>query len=245
MSKLESAGKAYSACAKAVKSKSLTPAMPTAHESELLIGFGIASDWTRRAAALQPLTYNKRLMMRSAKTPAVTEMVRFSMAWSALNALFARPEIVNLFGGTSATSELSLLRYFIAHSGIPMAAISTHESNLRALLSVSVSSAVPGYALGTVLPSLQVLHEKFTPSAYRGRGVGKAIQDAISSNNYSTLDLASILYAMRNWSAHGALIGSSFRSVPRFKVFIGIIMEAISDIHSGVSSELLNKLQIT
>jgi len=87
-----------------------------------------------------------------------------------------------------------------------------------------------------------VLHEKFTPQPYRTKGVGKTIQDAITSRNYSLLDLATIIYAMRNWSVHGGLIGSSFRSVPRFNHFIATILAAISDIHAGVSRALLAKV---
>lgn len=240
--KLESAGKNYGACARAVQTKSATPINPTAQESELLIGFGIASDWVRRAAAMEPLQYNKRLMNKSAKSPAVAEMVRFTMAWSGLNALFARPEVVKVFGGTSATSELKLFQYFLSNSGLSAAAVGNYEITLRTLLAAPVNSAVPGYPPGTVLPTLQVLHEKFTPQPYRDKGVGKTIQDALTSGNYSLLDLATIIYAMRNWSVHGGLIGSSFRSVPRFNLFIATILAAISDVHSGVSSALLAKV---
>ncbi len=237
--KLESAGKIYGACARAVQTKSASPANPTARESELLIGFGIASDWVRRAAALEPLQYDKRLMNKSPKSPAVAEMIRFTMAWSGLNALFARPEIVKLFGGTSATSELNLFRYFLANSGLNSATIGGYESTLRALLSAPVTSTIPGYPPGAQFSSLQVLHEKFTPQPYRTKGVGNTVQNAISSGNFSLLDLATLVYAMRNWSVHGSLIGSSFRSVPRFNVFIGTVLAAISDVHVGVSGALL------
>ncbi|MGN8079206.1 hypothetical protein [Variovorax sp. 22077] len=240
--KLESAGKTYGACARAVQAGSATPTNPTAQESELLIGFGIASDWVRRAAALEPLQYDKRLMNKSPKSPAVAELVRFTMAWSGLNALFARPEVLKLLGGTSATSELKLFQYLLANSGLSAATIGGYENTLRALLSAPVISAIPGHPLGTAFPSLQVLHEKFTPRPYRTKGVGKTIQDAIHSGNYSLLDLATIVYAMRNWSVHGGLIGSSFRSVPRFNAFIGTVLSAIADVHAGVSGALLAKI---
>lgn len=240
--KLEAAGKTYSACARAVQAKSASPTSPTARESELLIGFGIASDWVRRAAALEPLHYDKRLMNKSAKSPAVAEMVRFTMAWAGLNALFARPEVVKLFGGTNATSELKLFQYLLSNSGLSAATVSAYETTLRALLSAPVTSTVPGHTPGTALPCLQVLHEKFTPQPYRAKGVGKTIQDAISSGSYALLDLSTIVYAMRNWSVHGGIIGSSFRSVPRFNTFIGTVLAATSDIHAGVSSKLLAKV---
>lgn len=240
--KLESVGRTYGACAQAIQSKSASPTTPTAQESELLIGFGIASDWVRRAAALEPLEFGKRLMNKSTKSPAFAEMVRFTMAWSGLNALFARPEIVKLLGNTNVKSELKLFQHFIANSGLSATTISGYESTLRVLLSTDVKSFVPGYAAGSTLPCLQVLHEKFTPQPYRGKGVGKAIQNAISTGNYSVLDLSTIIYAMRNWSVHGSLIGSSFRSVQRFNAFIGTVLAATADIHSGVSSNLLTKV---
>nr|WP_315255835.1 hypothetical protein [uncultured Duganella sp.] len=186
--------------------------------------------------------YDKRRMNKSSKSPSVSEMVRFTMAWSGMNALFARPEVVKLLGGTSAISELKLFEFFLSHSGLSAAVIINHESNLRALLSAVVTSTVPGYAPGTALPSLQVLHEKFTPHPYRNKGVGKTIQSAISTGNYTVLDLATIIYAMRNWSVHGALIGSSFRSVPRFNSFIGIVNAAVADVHVGVSGALITKI---
>jgi len=240
--KLEFAGKNYSNCARAVKSRSASPSNPTAQESELLIGFGIASDWVRRAAALEPLHYDKRLINNSDKSPAFAEMVRFTMAWSGLNALFARPEVVKLLGGISDTSELKLFQYLLANSGLGAATVSHYENTLRALLFASVKSVVPGHPPGTELPSLQVLHEKFTPGPYRNKGVGKTIQDAIISGNYSVLDLATIVYAMRNWTVHGSLLGSSFRSVPRFNLFIETVLEAVADVHAGVSSALLARV---
>jgi hypothetical protein len=191
---------------------------------------------------MEPLVYDKRRMNKSAKSPAVAEMVRFTMAWSAMNALFARPEVVLLLGGTSVTSELKLFQYFLSQSGLSATVIMKHESNLRALLTALVTSSVPGHAPGTALPSLQVLHEKFTPHPYRNKGVGKTIQSAIATGNYTLLDLATIVYAMRNWSVHGGLIGSSFRSVPRFNSFIGIVNAAVADVHVGISRALLAKI---
>ena len=178
-------------------------------------------------------------MNKSAKGPAITEMIRFTMAWSGLNALFARPEVLKLLGGTSATSELKLFEYLLINSGLSASAIAGYETTLRALLSSAVVSTLPGHLPGTALPCLQVLHDKFTPQPYRSKGVGKTIQDAISSGNYALLDLSTIVYAMRNWSVHGGVIGSSFRSVPRFNTFIGNVLAATSDIHVGVSNKLL------
>lgn len=242
-SDLELAGKNYSACARTTRSKCANPAAPSARESELLIGFGIASDWVRRAAAVKPLEYTKKLMNRSSKSPAVTEMLRFTMAWSSLNALFARPEILRLLGTRTTGGELDLFKILLVSSTFPMTtAAASFEANLRTLLATPVVSAVPGYAPGTPMPTVQVLHEKFTPAPYRTKGVGKTINTAISTGNITSLDLATIIYAMRNWSVHGGLIGSSFRSVPGFNAFIRTILAAVAEIHHGVSKTLLTKV---
>jgi hypothetical protein len=76
--KHEAAGKQYGNCSKRVSQYSATPGAPTARESELLIAFGIASDWTRRSAALQPLIYSKCLVNRSSKSPGVSQSMRFT-----------------------------------------------------------------------------------------------------------------------------------------------------------------------
>lgn len=241
-SNLKAAGKIYGACARKVQKNSASPATPTARESELLIGFGIASDWVRRSAALKPLKYTKPLMNKSTKSPAVTQMIRFTMAWSSLNALFARPEVLRLLGTTTRGSELTLFKVLLANSGLSTTTIATYEATLQNILAVNVKTTVPGHPVGTVLPTAQVLHEKFTPAPYRSRGVGRNIQAAIASGSMSTLDLATIVYAMRNWTVHGGLMSTSFRSVPRFNHFIRTILGATSEIHLGVSKELLRKV---
>jgi len=137
---------------------------------------------------------------------------------------------------------LDLFKFLIAKSGISASAISVHEQTLHSLLSSPVTSTVPGHPPGTTLPCLQVLHEKFTPTPYRTKGVGKKIQTAITTGSYAGLDLAAIIYSMRNWSLHGSAIGSSFRSVPRFKAFIATVLAALADVHHGIATELLKKV---
>ncbi|QNN47494.1 hypothetical protein H9L17_04975 [Thermomonas brevis] len=112
---LELAGKKYGECAKQLTSKSENPNEPTATESELLIAFGIASDWTRRAAALD-IDYSSRLMRRAKKTPSVSEMVRFGLAWSGMNALFSRNSIFDLLAIRAPKSELDRFKALVAIS---------------------------------------------------------------------------------------------------------------------------------
>ncbi|MEJ1936177.1 hypothetical protein WDZ92_38780 [Nostoc sp. NIES-2111] len=239
---LEVSGRNYGACAKAIQIKCANALAPSAKESELLIGFGIASDWVRRSAALQPLRYSKRLMNKSSKSPAVTEVIRFTMAWSGLNALFARPEVMKLLGLKMSGGELALFKSLLVASATPATKINAYKTTLHNVLARVRQSAVPGHPIGSQLTTLQVLHEKFTPAPYRSFGVGRAIQAAIQKQSMSQLDLATMIYAMRNWSVHGGLIGSSFGSVPGFNIFIGAILEATSEIHLNVSKQLLSKV---
>jgi len=239
---LQSTGKSYSECAKRVTAKCLNPKQPSATESELRIAFGIASDWTRRAASMRPIAYGNRLMNKSAKTPSVSEMIRFNLAWSGMNALFSRNSVISLFNPASPKSELDRFRLLYANSGVQPASMNVHLTNLHNILATPTLSAVPGHPIGASLPILQVLHEKYTPIQYQNMATGKLIVAALKSGNYAALDMPLLIYLMRNWSVHGGLLGSSFRSVPRFDLYIKTVSEALSIIHLGLSSELLKRV---
>lgn len=239
---LQAAGQIYGACARKVQTKCASHNAPTAQESELLIGLGIASDWARRAAALKPLQYTGKLMNKSTKSPAITEMIRFTMAWSGLNGLFARPAVLKLLGNKTSGTELELFRILLANSNLSPQRVAAHESVLQTILAANVTTTVPGHPPGTSLMTVQVLHEKYTPVAYQSMSIGKQMQRAIVNQSTTQLDLATLIYAMRNWSVHGSLVGSSFRSVPGFNRFINTIVEAISEVHLGVSKELLKNV---
>jgi len=239
---LETAGKLYGDCAKQVTSKCSDSDNPTAAESELRIAFGIASDWSRRAAAMRPIEYDSKLMNKSPKKHSVSEMIRFGLAWSAMNALFSRNSVVTLLESKLPTSELDRFRVFYNKSGVDAAKMSGMLTNLHNILATSTLSAVPGNSPGTSLPILQVLHEKYTPLQYQKAASGKLITAAVASGNYSKLDLPLLIYLMRNWSVHGGLLGSSFRSVPRFDLYIKTIALALSEVHVCIASVLRAKV---
>jgi hypothetical protein len=111
-------------------------------------------------------------------------------------------------------------------------------TNLHNILATTTLSAIPGNPPGTSLPILHVLHEKYTPLQYQKLSSGKLITAAVGSGNYSKLDLPLLIYLMRNWSVHGGLLGSSFRSVPRFDLYIKTIARALSEVHVCVASVL-------
>lgn len=236
------AGKAYSECAKNVTAKCLNPNQPTPIESELRIAFGIASDWTRRAALMQQIAYDSRLMNKSPKAHSVSEMIRFNLAWSGMNALFSRNSVMSLFNPTPPKSELDRFKLFYFNSRVSPAAMTSRLDNLHKILATPTQSVVPGHPIGNSLPILQVLHEKYTPIQYQNMATGKLIVAALKTGNYSALDMPLLIYLMRNWSVHGGLLGSNFRSVPRFNLYIRTVSEALSEVHLGLSAELLTRV---
>lgn len=235
---LELAGKKYGECAKQLTSRSQNSSEPTATESELLISFGIASDWTRRAAAIE-VDYNSRLMRRAKKTPSVSEMVRFGLAWSGMNALFSRDSIFDLLDIIAPRSELNRFKALVAVALTPATQLDSTATSLQNLLQSPTVSYVPGHASGTALPVLQVLHEKYTPTQYRSIATGKLIQKAIETGDYTSLDVPTLIYLMRNWIVHGGVLSSSFRSVLRFNSYISIISNSLALIHVQLSDKLL------
>jgi hypothetical protein len=236
-STLRLAGCSYGAAAKAITAKLGNPAAPSAIESERLIAFGIASDWTRRAAALSPLHYSALRMRNSRNAHSVSEMVRFNLSWSGMNAIFSRNSIFSLIGIQPPTSELKRFKALLAASNLPSGLLQNHLSALHAILQATTTSRVPGLPPGQN-PTLQVIHLKYTPVQYQHFATGTLISGALSSGNFAALDVPTLIYLMRNWSVHGGIIGSSFRSVPRFRHYIATISDALAQIHAHVAKHL-------
>lgn len=239
---LTQAGKNYGKCCRLVTANASNPDQPTAIESERLIGFGIASDWVRRAGALKPLEYNRRLLSRSNRSPGVTELIRFNLAWSGMNALFCRKSICDLLSTSSARGELARFKIFVRNANLSAQDVAIAERNLRNILDTQISTRIPGVPLGTPVTTLMALHSKYTPPDAQNRGASRTVGDALAAGSLAQLDLSTVIYLMRNWALHGALIDSSFRSVARFRSFIGIILANTAAIHHGVSNALLAKL---
>ena len=234
---LKSAYKNYGECAKSVTSR-LGGRDPNPTESELFIAFGIAVDWCRRASKLEPLTYNGKHLNRQKRSKGVTEIIRFNMVWSGMNALFARQSILDLLPTGPTNSELQRFRILFNHSGINAADVNANEKTLRNILSVPITTRIPGVPSGAPVTTLHALHYKYTPIEIQTRGVGKNIKRALDTQNYSSLDLPILIYSMRNWSVHGGIIDSSFRNEDRFKLYIDTILKSLAMVHDGISAEL-------
>jgi hypothetical protein len=237
-SDLRNAGKAYSACAKALAAKLPNPSQPKPIDSERLIALGIASDWTRRAAALSPLHYSSLRMRKSRNAHSVSEMLRFNLSWFGMNAIFARNSIFSLLGVQPEQSELRRFKKLIAACNVPPNFLGAHATVLHKLLQATTTSFVPGLAAGQSHPTLRVIQLKYTPLQYQSYATGKVVAKVLSSGNYSALDVPTLIYLMRNWSVHGGIIGSSFRSVPRFKQYLETVSDALATIHVALANRL-------
>ena len=235
---LEHAYKAYGACAKSI-TNGLGARDPNQTESELIIAFGIVVDWCRRASALKPLEYEGKLLNKQKRSLGVSELVRFNMVWSGMNALFSRQSILDLLPNAIAGSELLRFRILYNNASLDPVKISGYEKILRDILSVPITTRIPGIPSGKSVTTLHALHYKYTPVEIQARGVGKDIKNALDSGDYSSLDLPMLIYSMRNWSVHGGIIDSSFRNEDRFKLYIDTILSALSDVHYGISKELI------
>jgi hypothetical protein len=238
LANLAAAGREYSAAAKAVSSKTAIPRQPSAPESELLIALGIASVWVRRAAAMRPISFDGKRLTKSAKSPSISQVVRFSLAWSGMNALFSRDSVFSLLGIAAPRSELDRFKALYASTGIPSTSLTAHLTTLHTLLVKPTLAYIPGHPPGSSHSVLKALHFKYTPVQYQSTGSGKAVTAAIASGNLSALDLPLLIYLMRNWSVHGGFVNSNFRSVRGFDTYIDTVSEAMSIIHLGVAKQL-------
>jgi hypothetical protein len=145
-------------CAKTVRSKA-TPGGLTPLEYERLVGLGIACDWLYWARSLQSISYSDRRHSKSEKTYGLQELTRFTFMWTATNALFARPAIIELLDPTisSRASELDRFRVLFGHCGLPSADVSALEATLHSILALPMHVNSPwcngpdfGMAVGVV-----------------------------------------------------------------------------------------------
>jgi hypothetical protein len=240
-SQLRVAGKIYSQCAKRISLHLTVSGQFTPVESEQLIAFGIASDWCRRAAVLRPLTYLGRKMNKSKRSAGLTELIRFNFAWWGMNALFSREAIRGLLPNPAGKSELERFNVVFSHAQLPAAYVSDKLKILHQILLTKVTTRVAGVTLAP-LTTLESIFLKYTTPEIQQRATGKKIKAAISTNNIAALDLPNLIYLMRNWSVHGALLDSSFRSEVRFKAYFDTLLAVLSEVHANISQALLQKL---
>jgi hypothetical protein len=238
LTNLAAAGKYYSSAANSVAGKVAVPRQPIASESELLIALGIASDWVRRAGAMRPISFDSKRMRKSAKTPSVSQLVRFNLAWAGMNALFSRNSVFTLLGIAHPISELDRFKALYAKAAPSYVDMTAHLGTLHALLQKPTVSYVPGFPAGSTHTVLKALHFKYTPMQYQNMATGKKVAAAIGSGNLAALDIPTLMYLMRNWSVHGGIVSSNFRSVSGFDRYISTMNEALALVHLNLSHQM-------
>jgi hypothetical protein len=212
---------------------------------ELVVGVGIAADWLRWASSLEELSFSKRAEKHSRRVDGMAELTRFNFLWTATNAIFARPAILELLlpAGTNidSMSELKRFRVLVNSAQLNAADVKTWSDNLHKILGSEIQTkSFPWLPAGRTTLMWDVIHHKYTVKKQQSLGVGKEISKAVHSRNFTSLDFPAIIYATRNWNVHGALISSSFRSTPaKFLIYIQTINNSLGQVLHGTSKALL------
>jgi hypothetical protein len=235
------AGRQYSQCAKLVEAKSTKKSTLSSVDMAQLVGLGVASDWTRRAACMDDITFVGKIMNASSRTPGFVELMRFNFAWSGMNAIFGRDELLSLIT-KPVQHELPRFRSVYNASKLDPATVTTRLIVVHDILSTKIRPRLPGLPAGTEVSTLQAIASRHFPAGILSTGIAKAISEAIKSQNLAPLDLPLLIYALRNWSVHGNTLDSSFRGLPKFRAYVDTLLETIADVHLAASGIILQKL---
>lgn len=242
-SALNNATKNLGQCAKAIEKRNLSKVMQPP-DYERLIGFGMARDWIDWAENLKEITYIKRRHAKSDRAYAMNELTRFMFMWTAANALFARLEVLSILNSNIKmnASELDRFKVLFNHSQLTLSDISSKEEILHKLLSLPMNvKNFPWENLKRSPTILEVIYYKYTVEKEQRNPFGRRLLNVATTNNYSQLDLPTLIYATRNWNTHGVLLSSSFRGTRKsFNLWIDTINLALAQILAGSSKALLN-----
>jgi len=188
------------------------------------------------------MAYSDRKHSKSKRRYGLQELTRFTFMWTATNALFARPAVLNLLDSSlkAGASELDRFRALLRVSGLPPADASAFETKLHTLLDTEMQVEQFPWASGAgPVRTLDVIYHKYTVATEQARGVGKKLGHAVTNRNYSGLDLATLIYATRNWNVHGVLITTSFRGPEqKFNLWIDTVNTALAKVLLGVAMAL-------
>ena len=241
-STLLAASSVYGQCAKRVEANITATSWLSEASSERIIGLGIARDWVSRAACMDTIKFTSGRMNRSARTPSFLEIIRYGFAWSGINAIFSRNDLLHLAGTPKSDSEIERFKLLFRAAALPTTLISARESTLHAILSEQTVTRLPLAAPGTAVSTLHAINAKYVPLGARIKGTGKKISEAASNGNLGVLDLPTLLYAFRNWSVHGSALDGSFGGRPKFNAFLKILNDSLAEVHLNTASFLLRLL---
>lgn len=240
--KLLAGRKQYSECAKTVEAQIKAAGTLSETLSERVLGLGIAADWVRRAAEMESIHFVGEQLNKSERKSAFTDLIRYGFAWFGINAIFARSSLLHLVGAPSKNSEFERFKVLFQAAGIQASVIASREKTLQAILLQHTSPRMPLMPWGTVVTTLQAINTKYMPPDARALGKGKTIDTAAKTGNVSTLDLPTLLYVFRNWSVHGNALDGSFGGRPKFKTYLGTLIETLAEVHMGTATVLRQKL---
>jgi len=234
------ARKVYSKCASKVENnitqQGITPLL-----SSQVIGIGIAAEWLRRASEMDKIHYIGKPLNKSKSSERFIELLRFSFSWFALNSIFTRTELLNLFGETSSNSEYDA--FYLLYSSSSLINVPQRLEELHRILNTLITTRLPNNN-GNPVSTLQAIYLKYLPipNGRKGR-TARDIEQAVQSGSANSLDMSTLLYAFRNWSVHGNTMHGCFGSHPRFIEYTSLIQETLAELHYDIAVRLHNILE--
>jgi hypothetical protein len=227
------ARKIYSQCANKVEQHIAQQGLNDLLSTQV-IGIGVATEWIRRAAEMDNICYMGKNLNKSKNNELFVELLRFSFSWFALNAIFTRKELLNLFGMPSPNNEYK--NFCLIYDSAAPTNVSLRLQELHQLLNTTTNTRLPNMSNQSVT-TLQAIHVKYLPSDIRGK-TAEAIRDAADAGSANSLDMPTLLYAFRNWSVHGNTLHGCFGSHSRFYKYSCLLQETLADVHYDTAQKL-------
>jgi hypothetical protein len=233
------ARKIYSQCTAKVEQciaqQGLTDALSTR-----VIGIGVATEWIRRAAEMDSIYYMGKNLNKSKNNELFVELLRFSFSWFAINAIFTRKELLDLFVGTPSNRGTEYSKFCVLYNSASLTNVSFREQELRQLLNTTIETRLPNMSSQPVT-TLEAIYKKYLPSDIRGH-TADVIKRAAEAKNADSLDMPTLLYAFRNWSVHGNALHGCFGSHPRFYKYSCLLQETLAEVHYDTAQKLCSLL---
>lgn len=241
---LLSARKAYSQCANKVEQLITNNGLTAIHSSQI-IGIGVATEWLRRASEMNNIDYMGNILNKSKTNDLFIELLRFNFSWFALNAIFARQELLDLFGTPSSNSEYSKFNLLYNVDILPNTA--SRLQKLHQILNTPIITRLPvasnnNPVVNNSVSTLQAICLKYLPTSSQKGITAQAIQTASQAGSANSLDMPTLLYGFRNWSVHGNTLHGCFGSHPRFYEYVCILQETLAEVHYNAAIYINSKL---
>lgn len=231
------ARKTYSACANKIEqlitAQGLTPELSTQ-----IIGIGIACEWLSRASGMEEIKYIGKIKQKSKTNDLFLELLRFNFSWFAVNAIYGRKELLNLFGTPYRDTEYFKFKLLCDTASLPNAP--TRLIRLNNLLNQPVTTRLPNGNNNSV-STLEAIFLKYLPPI--NSTIYADIEQAVQQGNDNSLDMPTLLYSFRNWSVHGSTLHGCFGSRPGFSEYVCLLQETLAEVHKETATKLETKLE--